>query len=77
MVGYFLGPHAGGDSWGLIVVLFNAQPQPIAIKLCPGRWGRWWMKTGWSLNPSAKLPRQWKWQGGLSGLVDLNSITEG
>ncbi len=79
MVGYFLGPHAGGDSWGLIVVLFNAEPQPIAIKLCPGRWGTVVDENRVELEPFGETADQTVEVAGRSCrvLVDLNSITEG
>lgn len=75
MVGYFLGPHAGGDPWGLIVVLFNANPKPVPVRLCPGRWGTVVDESRAQLEPFGEVSEQIVVVAGRSCriLVDLNS----
>lgn len=79
MVGYFLGPHAGGDPWGLIAVLFNANPEPVSVKLNPGRWGTVVDEERAELVPFGEILDQTVVVAGRSCriLVDLNSISEG
>lgn len=79
MIGYFLGPHAGGDRWGLIVVIFNAHPQPMAVKLCPGRWRTVVDESRAGVEPFGEVFEQTVVVAGRSCriLVDLDSITEG
>lgn len=78
MVGYFLGPHAGGDPWGLIVVILNANPKPVPVRLCPGRWGTVVDDSRAALEPFGEVLEQIVVVAGRSCriLVDLNSISD-
>lgn len=38
MVGYVLGPHAGGDNLESIVVLFNSNKKPVEVTIPEGQW---------------------------------------
>ena len=78
MVGYFLGPHAGGDPWGLIVVILNANPKPVPVRLCPGRWGTVVDDSRAALEPFGEVLEHIVVVAGRSCriLVDLNSISD-
>ena len=38
IVGYILGPHAGGDSFETIIVIFNSNKQPVEVAIPEGEW---------------------------------------
>lgn len=42
VVGYVLGPHAGGDCIERIVVLFNSNPAPVQVRIPEARPGEVW-----------------------------------